>query len=60
MDEGTTHRVDAEAMRSLYVQTPAILAGNAVGVFLVLAIFWPFADPTSMSVSYTHLRAHET
>lgn len=48
MDEGTTHRVDAEAMRSLYVQTPAILAGNAVGVFLVLAIFWPFADPTSM------------
>ena len=47
-DKGTTHRVDAEAMRSLYVQTPAILAGNAVGVFLVLAIFWPFADPTSM------------
>ena len=41
-------RVRAEAMRSLYVQTPAILAGNAVGVCLVLAIFWPFADPKIM------------
>ena len=34
---------DAEAMRSLYTQTPSILVGNAVGVALVLAIFWPFA-----------------
>ena len=47
-EEGSARRIDAEAMRSLYVQTPAILAGNAVGVVLVLAIFWPFADPASM------------
>ena len=38
-----TPGADAEAMRSLYTQTPSILVGNAVGVALVLAIFWPFA-----------------
>jgi two-component system, sensor histidine kinase len=32
-------------IRALYVQTPAILAGNLIGIALMTAIFWPLAEP---------------
>ena len=32
-------------IRALYVQTPATLTGNAIGMALMTAIFWPLAEP---------------
>jgi two-component system, sensor histidine kinase len=32
-----------EHVRALYVQTPATLTGNAVGLLLMVAIYWPLA-----------------
>ncbi|HEY6134843.1 MAG TPA: ATP-binding protein [Rubrivivax sp.] len=32
-------------IRALYTQTPAILAGNLIGIALVSTIFWPLAEP---------------
>ncbi|CAD5372379.1 Hybrid sensor histidine kinase/response regulator [Rubrivivax sp. A210] len=34
---------DADQIRALYVQTPATLTGNGVGLALLGAIFWPLA-----------------
>jgi signal transduction histidine kinase/CheY-like chemotaxis protein len=36
---------EIDHVRALYVQTPASLAGNAVGLTLVGALFWPWAEP---------------
>ncbi len=35
-------------IRALYVQTPATLAGNAIGMALMAAIFWSLAPPTKL------------
>lgn len=35
--------VSVDHLRALFVQTPAVLAGNLVGVALTVAIFWPLA-----------------
>lgn len=37
--------VSADHLRALFVQTPVVLAGNAVGVALTAAIFWGPAGP---------------
>ncbi len=34
--------------RALYVQTPATLTGNLIGMLLMAAIFWPLASPLTM------------
>jgi signal transduction histidine kinase len=34
---------DADHIRALYMQTPATLAGNLVGMVLMAGIFWPLA-----------------
>lgn len=36
--------IDVDHVRSLYVQTPATLAGNLLGMGLMSAIFWPHAE----------------
>lgn len=36
-------RGDADHIRALYVQTPATLTGNAIGMLLMGSIFWPHA-----------------
>jgi signal transduction histidine kinase/CheY-like chemotaxis protein len=41
-------RGDIDHVRALYVQTPASLTGNAVGLALVTAIFWSLASPVVM------------
>ena len=38
--EGPAAGGDADHMRALYVQSPVILAGNAIGIALTAAIFW--------------------
>jgi two-component system, sensor histidine kinase len=43
---GAAGRVDH--IRALYVQTPATLAGNLVGMVLMTAIFGPLAEPWKM------------
>ncbi len=35
-------------IRALYVQTPATLTGNLIGMVLMTAIFWPLAEPGKM------------
>jgi two-component system, sensor histidine kinase len=35
---------EIDQVRALYVQTPATLAGNAVGLALVAVLFWDWAD----------------
>ena len=35
--------MSVDHLRALFVQTPAVLAGNLVGVALTVAIFWPLA-----------------
>ncbi|MDP2004046.1 MAG: ATP-binding protein [Rubrivivax sp.] len=35
-------------IRALYVQTPATLTGNLIGMLLMAAIFWPLAEPLKM------------
>ena len=37
---------NSDHIRALYVQTPATLTGNAIGMALMTAIFWPLAEPT--------------
>ncbi len=37
---------EIDHVRALYVQTPASLAGNAVGLTLVGTLFWPWAEST--------------
>ncbi|MBI3157383.1 MAG: hybrid sensor histidine kinase/response regulator [Burkholderiales bacterium] len=39
---------EVDHLRALAVQTPASLAGNAVGLVLLGAIFWPWADRRAM------------
>lgn len=39
-------RGDVDHIRALYVQTPATLTGNAIGISLMGTIFWPLA-PTA-------------
>ena len=39
---------EIDHLRALAVQTPASLAGNAVGLVLLGAIFWPWADRRAM------------
>jgi signal transduction histidine kinase/CheY-like chemotaxis protein len=39
---------DVDHIRALYVQTPASLTGNAVGLSLVTVIFWSLASPVAM------------
>ncbi len=34
-----------EHIRALYVQAPATLAGNAIGMALMTAMFWPLSEP---------------
>ena len=36
-------RGDADHIRALYVQTPATLTGNGIGMALMVLIFWPLA-----------------
>jgi len=36
---------DIDHVRALYVQTPATLAGNAIGLMLVATMFWAWARP---------------
>ncbi len=36
---------DADHIRALYLQTPATLTGNFIGMALVTSIFWSMADP---------------
>ncbi len=38
-------RSDIDHIRALYVQTPATLTGNFIGMGLMAAIFWSLADP---------------
>lgn len=35
----------ADALRALFEQTPASLAGNGIGLVLIGLAFWPLADP---------------
>jgi two-component system, sensor histidine kinase len=37
-------RGDVDHIRALYVQTPATLAGNLIGMVLMSSIFWPLAE----------------
>ena len=37
-------RADADHIRALYVQTPATLAGNLIGMLLMAGIFWPLSE----------------
>jgi signal transduction histidine kinase/CheY-like chemotaxis protein len=39
---------DVDHIRALYVQTPASLTGNLIGLALVAAIFWSLASPVTM------------
>jgi two-component system, sensor histidine kinase len=34
-----------EHVRALYVQTPATLTGNLIGLTLISAVFWPLTEP---------------
>jgi two-component system, sensor histidine kinase len=45
-------RVDPQAddLRALFEQTPATLAGNAIGIVLVALAFWPLAGPRRLAV----------
>ena len=38
-------RGEIDHIRALYVQTPATLTGNMIGMLLMASIFWPLADP---------------
>ena len=45
---GTTppeRRGEIDHIRALYVQTPATLTGNLIGMLLMASIFWPLAHP---------------
>ena len=46
----------ADSIRALYVQTPASLVGNAVGLALVAFSFWPLA-PQSRLLAWLGLGA---
>ncbi len=37
-----------DSIRALYVQTPASLVGNAVGLVLMAVTFWPLAPPAQL------------
>ncbi len=37
-------RGNIDHIRALYVQTPATLTGNAIGMLLMASIFWPLAE----------------
>jgi signal transduction histidine kinase/CheY-like chemotaxis protein len=39
---------EADHIRALYVQTPATLTGNLIGMVLMSTIFWPLAEPERM------------
>ena len=41
-------RSEIDHIRALYVQTPATLTGNFVGMLLMAAIFWPLATPSRL------------
>ena len=43
-DARRRRRGDVEHIRALYVQTPATLTGNAIGMLLMAGIFWSLAD----------------
>ncbi len=49
---GVAERIAASGsvdhLRALYVQTPASLTGNAVGLVLMATIFWPLAAPQAL------------
>jgi signal transduction histidine kinase len=38
-------RGEIDHIRALYVQTPATLAGNLIGMVLMTNIFWPLSEP---------------
>jgi signal transduction histidine kinase/CheY-like chemotaxis protein len=40
----------ADHLRALYRQTPATLAGNAIGIGLIVLAFWPLASGARLSV----------
>ena len=39
---------DVDHIRALYVQTPATLTGNLIGMLLMSGIFWSLAEPVRM------------
>jgi signal transduction histidine kinase len=40
--------IDVDHIRALYVQTPASLTGNLIGMALMTAIFWSLAQPWAL------------
>lgn len=43
------HEQRIDHIRALYVQTPATLTGNFIGMVLIGAIFWPLAEPLRLA-----------
>ena len=45
---GRSNSLAADHIRALYVQTPATLTGNLIGLLLVAGIFWSMAEPVRL------------
>ena len=45
---GLPRRHEIDHIRALYVQTPATLTGNAVGIAIMASIYWGLADPVRL------------